>query len=249
MVTIFKLYGLWTLVEKGITIPDSKKKKTTKELSAEEDDEKMAVILMKDAKALGIIQNAVSDQIFPHIANADSAKMAWELLYGEYHTGDHVRSLELKNLIHEFEYTTMRDNEPLFVYLTRLNELINQIKTFGETLSNERLVQKVLISLSKVYDPICLVIKNTKILETVELQEVITILKSPEQHFKLHNVDTAEKAFASFSVSPKNQNKGSNQSGSSKFQKNWNPKGKPWESKSKAQQTSSAQNSSQLVGQ
>ncbi|KAI5342086.1 hypothetical protein L3X38_009961 [Prunus dulcis] len=41
---------------------------------------------------------------------------------------------------------------------------------------------------------------------------------------KMNN--TAEKAFASFSVSPKGQNKGGAQSGSSKFQKNWNPKGK-----------------------
>ncbi|CAL2242565.1 unnamed protein product [Prunus armeniaca] len=52
----------------------------------------MAAILMKDAKALGIIQNAFFDHIFPHIVNVDSAKMAWELLYGEYHGSDHVRS-------------------------------------------------------------------------------------------------------------------------------------------------------------
>ncbi|CAL9005367.1 unnamed protein product [Prunus brigantina] len=206
MVTIFKSYGLRTLVEKGITIPNSKKKKTAEELLAEEDDEKMAAILMKDAKALGIIQNAYSNKIFTCIANAYSTKMAWELLYGEYHGGDHVRSVKLQNFIREYEFTRMHDNEPQSVYLTRFNELINWRKTFGETLSNERLVQKVLISLNK-------------------------------------------KAFASFSVSPKNQNKGSNQSGSSKFQKNWNPKGKPWESKSKAQQTSSAQNSSQSVSQ
>ncbi|CAL2257906.1 unnamed protein product [Prunus armeniaca] len=155
-------------------------------------------------------------QIFPRIANADLAKKAWELLYGEYHGGDHVRSVKLQNPICEFEHTRMRDNEPLSVYLTRLNELLNQMKTFGESLSNERLVQKVLISLSKVYDSICLVIKNTKSLETVELQEVITILKSQEQRFELHNINTAKKGFASFLVSPKNQNKGSNQSGSSK---------------------------------
>ncbi|KAI5353737.1 hypothetical protein L3X38_006631 [Prunus dulcis] len=249
MVTIFKSYGLWNLVEKGIPIPDSKKKKTTEEASEDDDDGKMAVIFMKDAKALGIIQNVVSDQIFPRIANADSAKMAWELLYGEYHSGDHVRSVKLQNLIREFEYTRMRDNESLSIYLTRLNELINQMKTFGETLSNERLVQKVLISLSKVYDPICLVIENTKSLETVELHEVIAILKSQEQRLELHNVDIAEKAFALFSVSLKEQNKGGTQSSSSKFQKNWNPKGKPWESKSKFQQTSSAQGSSPSVNQ
>ncbi|KAI5322512.1 hypothetical protein L3X38_031584 [Prunus dulcis] len=166
MVTIFKSYGLQNLVEKGIPIPDSKKKKTTEEASEDDDGGKMADIFMKDAKALGIIQNAISNEIFPRIANADSAKMAWELLYGEYHGGDHV-----------------------------------------------------LISLSKVHDPIRLVIENIKSLETVELQEVVAILKSQEQRFELHNVDTAEKAFASFSVSPKDQNKGGTQSGSSKFQK------------------------------
>ncbi|XP_016649776.1 PREDICTED: uncharacterized protein LOC107881166 [Prunus mume] len=75
MVTIFKSYGLWTLVEKGITIPNLKKKKLAEELLAKQDDEKMVAILMKDAKALRMIQNAFSDQIFPHIANIDSAKM------------------------------------------------------------------------------------------------------------------------------------------------------------------------------
>ncbi|CAL8112638.1 unnamed protein product [Prunus armeniaca] len=220
MITIFKSYGLWSLVEKGFSIPDSKKKKVSEDISEVEVDEKTAAILMKDAKALGIIQNAVSDQIFPRIAHADSAKMAWELLYAEYHGGEHVRSVKLQNLIREFEYTRMRDNESLSDYLTRLNELINQMKTFGEVLSNERQVHKVLISLSKKYDPICLVIENTKTSETVELQEVIAILKSQEQRLEMHSVDTVEKAFASFIVNSKGQNKNASQSGSSKSQRN-----------------------------
>ena len=77
MVTVFKSLGLWNLVKKGITTPDSKKKnKETEESSKDAINEEMNVVFMKDAKALGIIQNAVSDQIFPRIANADSAKMA-----------------------------------------------------------------------------------------------------------------------------------------------------------------------------
>ncbi|CAL8990057.1 unnamed protein product [Prunus brigantina] len=222
MVTIFKSLGLWNLVEKGIPTPDSKKKtkKLEESLEEEEADAEMIAVLMKDAKALGIIQNAVSDQIFPRIANADSAKMAWNLLYSEYHGGDQVRSVKLQNLRREFEYMRMREGEQLTTYLTRLNELINQMKTFGEVLSNERLVQKVLISLSRVYDPICLVIENTKSLETIELQEVIAILKSQEQRFDMHNVDIVEKAFGSFSVETKGQNKNGSQTGSAKSQKN-----------------------------
>ncbi|KAI5332974.1 hypothetical protein L3X38_023103 [Prunus dulcis] len=222
---------------------DSQTKKESEDGSEEEIDEKTAAILMKDTKALGIIQNAVSDQIFPRIANADSSKMAWNLLYSEYHGGEHVRSVKLQNLRHEFEYTRMRDSETLSEYLTRLTELINQMKTFGEVLSNERQVQKVLISLSKKYDPICIVIENTKTLETVDLQEVIAILKSQEQRLEMHSVDTAEKAFASFTVNSKGQNKNTSQSGSSKSQKSWNSKGKSWEAKDKSQQNNySAQN-------
>ncbi|CAN6679642.1 unnamed protein product [Malus baccata var. baccata] len=188
MVTIFKSLGLWNLVENGITTPDSKKKKEAEGSLEDAVDEEMTVVFMKDTKALGIIQNAVSDQIFPQIANA------------------------------------------------KLNELINQMRTFGESLSNERLVQKVLISLSKPYDSFCLVIENTKSLETVELQEVVAILKSQEQRFDMHTVDTTGKAFSSFSMSSKEQNRGGVQSGSSQFQRNWNHKGKKWDSKLKFRQ-------------
>ncbi|XP_034218955.1 uncharacterized protein LOC117630324 [Prunus dulcis] len=130
----------------------------------------MIVVLMKDAKALGIIQNAVSDQIFPQIANADSVKMAWDLLYSEYHGGD---------------------------------------------------------------------------------QEVIAILKSQEQRFDMHCVDIAEKAFSSFSVNTKGQNKNSTQIGSAKSKNNWKPNNKPWESRPKPQQVGAAQssNGSQYVHQ
>ncbi|XP_068322500.1 uncharacterized protein [Pyrus communis] len=234
----------------GSSEKKKKKKKEAEGLSEDAVDEEMTVVFMKDAKALGIIQNAIFDQIFPRIAINNSAKMAWDLLYGEYHGGDQVRSVKLQNLRREFEYARMRDDESLSGYLTRLNELINQ-KTFGESLSNERLVQKVLISLSKPYDPICLVIENTKCLETVELQEVIAILKGQEQRFDLHIVDTTAKAFTSLSVSPKRQNRSGAQSGPSQFHKNWNSKGKKWDSKPKFQHkflASLAQNA-QSMGQ
>lgn len=59
MTKIFKSHGLWKLVEKGISISNSKKK--VEGGSSEEVDEKTVVVYMQDAKALGIIQTAVSD--------------------------------------------------------------------------------------------------------------------------------------------------------------------------------------------
>ncbi|KAB2603956.1 retrovirus-related Pol polyprotein from transposon TNT 1-94 [Pyrus ussuriensis x Pyrus communis] len=184
MTTVFKSQGLWKLVEKRITLPDDskkKKKEVDESETVDEDDELTAAMFMKDAKALGIIQNA-------------------------------VRSVKPQNLKHEFEYARLRDDESLSGYLTRLNEMINQMKTFGETFSNEKLVQKVLISLSKAYDPICLVTENTKCLETVELQEAFAILKSQKQRFDLHSSDVTKKAFAFLFVGSNGQNKNNLQS-------------------------------------
>ena len=50
---------------------------------------------MKDAKALGIIQGAVSDEIFPRIAILETAKEAWDTLKQEFIGDKHVRSVKL----------------------------------------------------------------------------------------------------------------------------------------------------------
>lgn len=57
------------------------------------------------------------------------------------------------------------------------------MKSYGEGLSKERMVQKLLISLPKWYDRICSMIehyKDLETLETLEVQEVVTSLKSFE---------------------------------------------------------------------
>ena len=108
MRTIFKSHGLWDLVEKELGISESKGKKIEAEGSSELEKE---TLLMKDAKALGIIQGAVSDDIFPRISNEETSKGAWDILHQEFHGDKQVRSIKLQGLRRDFEYTRMRDDE------------------------------------------------------------------------------------------------------------------------------------------
>ncbi|CAL8157375.1 unnamed protein product [Prunus armeniaca] len=91
MKTIFKSHGLWELVEKGIESSDSKgadesdAKKKEKEESSGARKMILIEILMKDAKALGLIQGAVSDEIFPRISHEESSQGAWNILKQEFH--------------------------------------------------------------------------------------------------------------------------------------------------------------------
>ncbi|KAM2244431.1 hypothetical protein ACFXTI_005501 [Malus domestica] len=124
----------------------------------------------------------------------------------------------------------MNDGEALSAYLTRMTNIVKQMKTLGEELSNQILVRKILISLPESYDSIASIIEETKDLDSIEVQEVIGTLKGYEQRLNMQSENLTEKAFASLSVtkgdiSYKAQENNSNQ------KKFWKGKGKKWDNK------------------
>lgn len=209
MKTIFKSHGLWDLVIKGFDSTDLKKsdefdaKKKEKEESSGSGKDMVAEVLMKDAKALGLIQGAVSNEIFPRISHEETSKGAWNILQQEFHGDKQVRSVKLQSLRREFEYTRMKDDESLTAYVTKLFDSINQMRSYGEELPRERIVQKLLVSLPSAYDSICSVIEHSRDLNVIEVQEVVASLKSFELRLDRHSENKTEKAFASLSVDAK----------------------------------------------
>ncbi|KAI5336306.1 hypothetical protein L3X38_015573 [Prunus dulcis] len=189
MKTILKSHGLWDLVENGL---DDSGMKNEKEEAAETEKSMVAQILMKDARALGLIQSAVSDKLFPRIVNEETSKGAWDILKLEFRGDKQVRNVKLQGLRREFEYARMKDSESLSIYLVRLFNMMNQVKSYGEELSRERIVQKLLFSLPKSYDSICSVIEHSKDLETLEVQEVVASLKSFELRLDRHTENSSE---------------------------------------------------------
>ncbi|CAN6715608.1 unnamed protein product [Malus baccata var. baccata] len=188
MKTIFKSYGLWDFVEKGIESSDSKGAASNLKMKGTEGSSDASLLtekLMKDAKALGLIQGAVSDEIFPRISHEETSKGAWDILMQEFHGDKQVRSVKLQGLRREFEYTRMRDDESISVYLTKLFDLINQMRSYEEELSRERIVQKLLISLPSAYDSICSVIEHSRDIDVIEVQEVVASLKSFAQSLSI----------------------------------------------------------------
>ncbi|CAL2236277.1 unnamed protein product [Prunus armeniaca] len=243
MKTILKSHGLWDLVENGFDASDPEKKKGKEEGSkaAEEEKSTSAEILMKDARALGLIQGAVSDQIFPRIVNEETSKGAWDILKQEFRGDKQVRSVKLQGLRREFEYTRMKDSESFSSYVAKLFDLINQMKSYGEELPRERVVQKLLISLPRSYDSICSVIEHSKDLDTLEIQEVVASLKNFELRLDRHTENSTEKAFTSLNIESKNSKNGSS-SGGNKSQRNWKENGKNWNNKSNSNPKPNASN-------
>lgn len=73
-----------------------------------------------------------------------------------------MRLVKLQGLRRDFEYTCMDEDESLSVYFIRLFDLIYQMKSYSEELNNQRIVQKLLISIPKSYDSIAYAIEYPK---------------------------------------------------------------------------------------
>ena len=135
----------------------------------------------KDARALSMIQQGVSDKIFSRIINETKAKDAWDILQKEYRGNLKVRAIKLQSLRRDFENMKMKDGEVLQDYFSRLMEVVNQMKIHGDNITNERIVGKILITLTADYNPIVEVLENTKNIETLSVEELMGSIKSFEQ--------------------------------------------------------------------
>ena len=59
----------------------------------------------------------------------------------------------------------MKDGEVLQDYFSRLMEVVNQMKIHGDNITNERIVEKILIMLTADYNPIVVVLETLRTLK------------------------------------------------------------------------------------
>ncbi|XP_021827866.1 uncharacterized protein LOC110768444 [Prunus avium] len=163
--------------------------------------------LKKDAKALYLIQMGLSKGFFPRISNETKAKDAWDVLEKEF-----------------------RD------YFTRLTD-DNQLKSYGEELSDRRIIEKILISLlPQRYDSMVNVIEGTKYLNSLTIQELKGSLQAFDQRLNRHAEYSVESAFQTLTMNSKGKEQAlssSQQSKPSSNKSNKNRKGKNQNAKGK----------------
>ncbi|KAL0387090.1 UNVERIFIED_CONTAM: Retrovirus-related Pol polyprotein from transposon RE1 [Sesamum radiatum] len=161
MKTYFQSQKLWEIVEEGVTLPEESSTSSSAEKGKLENKK------AKDSEALYYIQTAVADHIFPRISVATSAKEAWSILQKEYQGSAKVRIIKLQTLRRDFENMKMKDSETIDEYYTKVRELVNQLKAYGEDIPEKRVVEKLLISVTEKYDPIVTTIEETKDITTL----------------------------------------------------------------------------------
>ncbi|RZB68411.1 Retrovirus-related Pol polyprotein from transposon TNT 1-94 [Glycine soja] len=200
METYFSSQDLWDIVEEGFTIPAD-----TSALNASQEKE-LKKNKQKNSKALFTLQQAVTDPIFPRIMGAKTAKEALNTLQEEFQGSVKVRAVKLQSLRRDFELLKMKESETVKDYYSKVKEIVNQMRAFGEDILDKKIVEKILITMPQKFDPIVTTIEETKDLSTLSETELVSSLEAYEQRLYRHKEDTIENAFQSkFKFQPQNK--------------------------------------------
>ncbi|KAG6402581.1 hypothetical protein SASPL_134778 [Salvia splendens] len=186
MKTMFKSQELWDLVKNGYTEPNP---------APVVPDQQLRETRKKDAKALFFIQSALDDDIFPRISAANSAHEAWEILKQEYLGDQKVIKVRLQTLRRSFAELMMGEKETVQNYLSRVTEIVSQMGSYGESISNEQVVGKVLRSLNESFDYLVPAIEESKDLSTYTFDELMSSLLAHETRVRKPCDKVEEKAF------------------------------------------------------
>ncbi|KAJ7962170.1 Retrovirus-related Pol polyprotein from transposon TNT 1-94 [Quillaja saponaria] len=206
MKTLLLADGLWNIVEYGFNMPDNEEELSTTQKQKLDTDQ------MLDAKALSKIQNGVSPTIFPRIIRANLAKEAWKILEKEFHGDNKSITVKLQSLRRQFENLRMKDVEVVKDYFSKVIEIVNQMRTFGEV-TNKKIVEP------ENYDSIVAAIDESKDLSTLSVEQLMGSLQSHEERRLKRNDEQIESVFRTkhfskskaFFKKDENQSKGSRQ--------------------------------------
>jgi gag-polypeptide of LTR copia-type/Zinc knuckle len=148
---------------------------------------------MKDKSALYMLYEIVDEAGFEKITTVTTAKEAWDTLEKAYKNVDRVKQIKLQNLRGELELTQMKNKESVSDYISQVQMIVSQLRRNDEKLAENRVVEKVLRSLTDQFENIVYAIEESKDLSTLTIDELTGSLMAHEQRRKKKQ-DTLEEA-------------------------------------------------------
>ncbi|KAG9442737.1 hypothetical protein H6P81_018591 [Aristolochia fimbriata] len=181
----------WRSVEDGwepptVEVGEGADKKRILKSSAEWNDveERLANC---NSKALNAIFGGIDEVQFRRVSACTTAKEAWKILEVHYEGAESVRAVKLQMLMTQFELMRMRDDETILEFEGKIRDIANQSSNLGDRIPQDRLVKKVLHSLSSKFKMKRIAIEENRFLNDMTLDELIGSLKTFEMNEESSN--------------------------------------------------------------
>ena len=130
--------NVWQAVEIGWTKP--------KETPVDWDEAKIKAENF-NSRALNALFSAVINKEFKKISSTETAKEAWTILHKTYEGTKAVKDSKFQRLTTSFEEIKMEEDESFDEFYAKLKDIVNSAFNLRETISELKIVRKVLKSL------------------------------------------------------------------------------------------------------
>ncbi|XP_019246566.1 PREDICTED: uncharacterized protein LOC109226228 [Nicotiana attenuata] len=175
MKSCLEAYDLWEVVMEDRLIQPLPANPTLAQIKAHSDEK------TNKYKAKTIIQNSVADSIFSKIIACETAKEAWETLKQEYQGSERDKQNQILNLKRDFESFRMQDDETIAKYSDRISLIVNKIRLLGEDFKDDRIVEKILVTIPERFESKISSLEESKDLSTIFVAELISALQAQER--------------------------------------------------------------------
>jgi hypothetical protein len=135
---------------------------------------------LSNDKALHALCQALSPSEFAKISNCESAKEAWKILETTYEGTKLVKSAKLQMLISKFEEIKMLEEETFKEFYSKMSDLRNSMVNLGKSISDVKLIRKILRSLPEHFKIKVTTIEENKDLEEMKIEELMGSLETYE---------------------------------------------------------------------
>ncbi|KAJ0509944.1 putative RNA-directed DNA polymerase [Helianthus annuus] len=183
METLLRSKELWVAIEIGFKEPREGEQLTPTQRT------NLEAMRIKDLKARNYLYQSIDKQILKTMTQKESAKKIWEAMKLKYQGNARVKRAQLQRLRRNFELLEMKDGETINDYFSRVMIVANDMRNFGEDMSDLKVVEKILRSLTENFNFVVCTIEESKDIDTLSVDELQSSLLVHEQKLTRKNND------------------------------------------------------------
>ncbi|KAF1878568.1 hypothetical protein Lal_00047237 [Lupinus albus] len=134
----------------------------------------------KDNKTLFLIHQFVDDVHVEKIQNATTSKEACNILIRSHAGGEKIKNVKLQTLRRQYVMLKMEESDRIGDYFTKILTITNQMKGYGESITDLMIIEKIMRSLPQKFDYIVVSIEESKDVNAMRIEELQSSLEAHE---------------------------------------------------------------------
>ena len=131
----------------------------------------------------------MNDETFEHIEGATTASETWAILSTNYKGDDKIKRVRLQTLRRQYELLQMETTKIIDVYINKVLALTNQMKSNGETHSEQAKVERILRSLTPGFEHVVAAIEEANDISKMTVRLLSGSLGAHEQRINNNKIE------------------------------------------------------------